>query len=141
MRLIDAVPAEYECRAAERHPGAVGQRYPAHGLAVDKGPVRRAEVHQDDIAILHPDLGGMSRDARIDETKITIGAAAQDDQRRVDLVGPLRASVRPGFRAGDKEPRCAVKAALWLWQIRHRTADLPVLDGRATDHPGQNPEG
>src|SRR5271165_4374720 len=93
-RSVDAVRAEDQGCPAQGDPGPIGERDSPDWLAVNEGPVGGAEVHEYDFAVLDPDLGMVPGNARVNETKITIGATAQDDERRADLVGALGAAVR-----------------------------------------------
>src|SRR5215472_14884057 len=134
VRSVCAVPAEDKSRPAESHPGSVGERDPPHGLAVNERAVGRAEVDEDDLAVLDPDLGVVPRDSRVYQPQVAVGAPAEDDQRRADLKGALMTAVRTGVRAGNQQPRVTAEPAGRLGQVADWSPDLAVLDGRTADH-------
>src|SRR6185312_5618915 len=125
---VDTVPAEDECRSAQRDARAIGQRDPPHRLAVDKRAVGGAKVDEDYLAVLHAQLGVVPGHAGIDQAQIAVGATAEYGQRRAQLVGALGAAVGAWFRPGHQQPRRSREAPGRGGQIADRPADLAVLD-------------
>src|SRR5260370_3316114 len=137
---VDTVPAEDEGRAAQGDARAIGQGHAPDRLAVDERAVGGAEVDEDDLPVLDAQLGVVAGDARVDQAQVTVGAPAQNGQRRRELVRPLRVAVGARFWPGDEQPRRSGEAAGRMREVAGGPANLAVLDGRAADDAGPDPE-
>src|SRR5260370_28949039 len=108
---VNTVPAEDEGRAAQGDTRAIGQGHAPDRLAVDERAVGGAEVDEDDLPVLDAQLGVVAGDAWVDQAPVTVGAPAQNGQRRRQLVRPLRVAVRARFWPRDEQPPRSCEAA------------------------------
>src|SRR5579863_3767216 len=129
---------------AQRYVRAVAEPDPPDRLAVHEGAVGRAQVDEDNLAILHPQLGMVPRHARINQAQVAVRAPAEQRHRALQLVGVLAAVARGragGAGPGDQQPWMAGETRPRRpRQVTGGQPDLAALDGRAADHAGPDPE-
>src|SRR5581483_8151316 len=117
----------------------VGQYDAADRLPVDERTVGGAAVHEHHLIVLDAKLRVMPRHAGVDQAQIAVGAAAEQGDRRLQLISALLTAL---IGAADEEPGLAGEAAgLHPRQVAGRLPDLAALDRGAADHAGPDPEG
>src|SRR5258708_30137636 len=77
----------------------------------------------------------------IQEREATVGARAEDGQRRGERERALRRSAATRVGRRDKKPRRAREALLRPGQVADGPADLAVLNRRSPDHARADAEG
>src|ERR1022692_2640816 len=137
---IDAVSAEQQGRPPKCYLCAVIQRHPPDRLSVNEGAIGGAEVHEDHLSVLDPQLGMVPRDPRVDQAQVAVGPPAEHGHRCVQLVGALGVAVRPWLGPGNQQPRSAAEGSRRHGQVAGGPADLTAFDRGAADNSGADPE-
>src|ERR1700733_1109973 len=132
---------ENQSGAAKRYVRAVCEHDSAHGLTVYKGPVRGAEVDEDDLAVLHAQLGVVPRHTGVNHAQVAVRAAAEQGNGRLKLISAARLHARARLRPSHHKPWPAREdAAAAPREVADRLPTPPRLNRVPADHPGPDAE-
>src|SRR6185437_9920381 len=100
--------------AAERHIRSVSHHNVTHRLPVYQRAVGGAEVDEDDLTVLYAQLTVVPRDSRVNHAQVAVGAAAQQGDGRLKLIGAAR-----------------LQACAWVGASHHQSGPAWVMVGTA----------